>query len=225
MVVAFSVDVDMHFSVSKDRVAKQKHTNKLGLDGVRRHDLIIVTSKNSATSDGEFVVDAVRIWKEQFSNALARRMASGSISLCAETLSKQDQQHGARVYKEAPFVTAVGKGVVGQASMLGKKRNSITTTNGTSGKSDKNSTKKNTRRDSQISSSEPSGTTEESSPTGSPAHSSFESDKSDEEAPRTEGQKSADSKPENGKQFVEHLALAEVREFCSKHNLVCWGGP
>jgi hypothetical protein len=68
-----------------------------------------VSSKNRG--GGDFALDGARIWKEFVSEELCREMLEHNLSVCAETLSFNDQTHGSIVRKECPLVTAVGTGI------------------------------------------------------------------------------------------------------------------
>ncbi|CAD7962474.1 unnamed protein product [Amoebophrya sp. A25] len=68
------------------------------------------TSKNSCAWDSDFVQDAARLWTKVVTPALVARMAKDKLCLCAETMSFNDQAHGARVLLESVIVTSLGIG-------------------------------------------------------------------------------------------------------------------
>ncbi len=87
------------------------------------------TTKNSADNSSSFVRDARRIWNDVLRNIqgasatgaettkkLFAQMLANNVSVCAETMSWEDQCHGARVLKETPVVTAVASGCASTAS-------------------------------------------------------------------------------------------------------------
>lgn len=67
-------------------------------------------SKNSASSDSQFVIDAKRMFNPLLSDNVLETMAKNQIHLCAEMMSINDQTHGTRVFCESPVITAVGIG-------------------------------------------------------------------------------------------------------------------
>jgi shikimate kinase len=68
-----------------------------------------VTSKNSADYNSEFVQNAKRIFEPYMTTKLIDQMIFDKIHICAEVMSKTDQVHGTRVFKEAPVITCVGQ--------------------------------------------------------------------------------------------------------------------
>jgi shikimate kinase len=68
-----------------------------------------VCSKNSASFESNFVKDAHRLFVPYVTPELVQKMVSGQYHICAEIMSKYDQVHGAKVLKESPVVTVIGR--------------------------------------------------------------------------------------------------------------------
>lgn len=69
-----------------------------------------VTSKNAASHDSPFVIDAKRLFEPFITRDLVNVLVRENVHLCAEIMSRNDQVHGAKVLSETPVVTAIGNG-------------------------------------------------------------------------------------------------------------------
>ncbi|CAH6419376.1 RNA ligase [uncultured virus] len=69
------------------------------------------TSKNSADKGSSFVQDVKRLFDPFVNHNFLETMIRENLHLCAECMSRNDQTHGARVLKEIPIITAIGKGL------------------------------------------------------------------------------------------------------------------
>lgn len=68
-------------------------------------------SKNSADSSNKFCNDSARLFEKYITIPLLNVMANRNIHICAEAMSKFDQNHGAQVYSEMPVITSMARGV------------------------------------------------------------------------------------------------------------------
>lgn len=70
------------------------------------------TSKNSANNDTQFVKDSIRLFEPFITEQVLDVLVKNNYHISAEMMSKNDQTHGAQVYKETPIITAIGQGCV-----------------------------------------------------------------------------------------------------------------